>query len=135
MPYRRAIAGLALAIVAFRAAASHKPRSGGEPSRNSVPMNATDVANSAQPTLDFGAAGATVVRAEILLSRAHFSCGQIDGNFGSNLEKALAAFQKDRGLPQSRSLDSITWAVLNHDSAPPLTKYTISPEDEKGPFA
>jgi lipoprotein-anchoring transpeptidase ErfK/SrfK len=98
-------------------------------------LDATDVANSALPKLDFGAAGAGVVRAEILLSRAHFSCGQIDGHFGSNLEKALAAFQRDRRLPQSGSFDSVTWAVLNQDTAPPLTRYTISPEDEKGPFA
>jgi lipoprotein-anchoring transpeptidase ErfK/SrfK len=93
-----------------------------------------EIANPTQPSLDFGATGAGVVRAQILLSRAHFSCGQIDGNFGSNLQKTVAAFQQDRHLAGSGSVDPATWAALNADMAPLLTKYTISPEDEKGPF-
>jgi lipoprotein-anchoring transpeptidase ErfK/SrfK len=81
-----------------------------------------------------GDKGSAVVRAQILLSRAHFSCGEIDGEFGSNLEKAVAAFQQERQLPGSHSVDAGTWTALNADQAPALIPYTISEEDEKGPF-
>jgi lipoprotein-anchoring transpeptidase ErfK/SrfK len=99
-----------------------------------VVFDAGEVNNPNQAHLDRGAKGAGVVRAQILLDRAHFSCAQIDGSFGSNLQKTLAAFQQDRHLPESGSVDAATWAALNADSAPPLTNYTISPDDEKGPF-
>jgi lipoprotein-anchoring transpeptidase ErfK/SrfK len=99
-----------------------------------VVSDAGEITSPVHPPLDFGAAGAGVVRAQILLSRAHFSCGQIDGNFGSNLQKTVLAFQQDRRLPEIGSVDSATWAALNADTAPALTKYTISSEDEKGPF-
>ena len=80
------------------------------------------------------AKGPGVVRAQILLGRAHFSCGSIDGHFGSNLEKTVAAFQAERHLPITNSVDDATWAQLNQDQAPLLTNYTITSDDEAGPF-
>jgi lipoprotein-anchoring transpeptidase ErfK/SrfK len=80
------------------------------------------------------AKGEPVVRAEILLSRAHFSCGEIDAGFGTNLDKTARAFQADRNLPVTGAIDQATWAKLNADNAPPLTSYTITPEDVHEPF-
>src|SRR5579871_1570566 len=73
-----------------------------------------------QPEIANGAKGSGVLRAQILLDRAHFSCGQIDGDFGSNLQKTVAAFQKDRNLPVTGTVDEATWAALNQDNAPVL---------------
>ncbi len=93
--------------------------------------------NDAQNTrsLRQGAHGSSVVRAQILLARAHFSCGEIDGDFGTNLLKTVEAFQQDRDLPKTGMVDEATWAALNEDHAPPLMNYTITADDEKGPFA
>jgi lipoprotein-anchoring transpeptidase ErfK/SrfK len=85
-------------------------------------------------SLQQGDQGSAVVRAQILLDRAHFSCGEVDGNFGSNLAKTVTAFQQERKLPVTGSVGEATWSVLNEDSAPPLFAYTITAEDEKGPF-
>ena len=57
-------------------------------------MNPAAVNNPVQKDLADGAKGAAVVRAQILLGRAHFSGGEIDGTFGSNFQKALAALQR-----------------------------------------
>jgi lipoprotein-anchoring transpeptidase ErfK/SrfK len=93
------------------------------------------VGNANQAEISFGAKESGVLRAQILLARAHFSCGQIDAAFGSNLQKTAAAFQKERGLAVSGNIDAPTWQALNADQAPPLTSYTITGDDERGPFA
>ncbi len=89
--------------------------------------------NAEQLPVALEAKGAAVVRVQILLDRAHFSCGQIDGSFGSNLQKTVAAFQEQRHLPETGSVDDATWAALNADTAPAVT-YTITAADENGPF-
>jgi lipoprotein-anchoring transpeptidase ErfK/SrfK len=97
-------------------------------------INALDVNNPNQPELEQGARGSGVVRGQVLLDRAHFSCGALDGNFGSNLAITVSAYQHDRRLEQSGKLDSATWASLNSDTAPATMSYTITADDEKGPF-
>jgi lipoprotein-anchoring transpeptidase ErfK/SrfK len=87
-----------------------------------------------QPNLADGAKGQGVLRAQILLDRAHFSCGEIDGRFGRNLKKAIAAFQAERQLPATGTLDAATWDAINTDTAPALMDYTITAEDLEGPF-
>src|SRR3954452_6234995 len=67
-----------------------------------------------------GDRGSAVLRAQILLARAHFSCGEIDGEFGSNLEKTVTAFQQERHLQTTRIVDGATWSALNGDQAPAL---------------
>jgi lipoprotein-anchoring transpeptidase ErfK/SrfK len=99
-----------------------------------VSFDANVINSPNQPDLHRDDRGSSVLSAQILLDRAHFSCGEIDGSFGSNLEKTVAAFQTERNLPASRIVDAPTWAALNGDAAPALIPYTISPDDVKGPF-
>ena len=76
-----------------------------------------------------------ILRAQVLLDRAHFSSGEIDGTVGSNLRRAVTGFQKLRQLPVTGKLDDATWAALKADPAPTLDVYTLTAEDIAGPYA
>nr|WP_240046250.1 L,D-transpeptidase [Rhodanobacter glycinis] len=81
-----------------------------------------------------GDKGVAVLRAQILLDRARFSPGEIDGASGSNLHRAIAGFQASHGLEVSGNMDAPTWTALDSDSAPALISVTLSAEDVAGPF-
>jgi lipoprotein-anchoring transpeptidase ErfK/SrfK len=72
---------------------------------------------------------------QVLLDRAGFSPGQIDGRTGANLSHALSALQASKKLQPSGQPDCETWKALGGDSAEPtVTSYTLTDEDVKGPF-
>lgn len=77
-----------------------------------------------------------MLRAQVLLDRARFSPGVIDGRMGENVRQAIAAFQESQGLPVTGKLDEAVFsALVRTDAAPVLAAYTVTDEDVKGPFA
>ena len=123
---------LTLAVLPPLPARSHRAARRAAPEVTFDP-NVINDPGQAQPVSP-GDKGSAVLRAQVLLDRQHFSCGELDGVFGDNLQKTVTAFQKNRNLPPSGSVDPQTWAVLNADTAPVLTTYTITAQDEAGPF-
>ncbi|MFY0398582.1 MULTISPECIES: L,D-transpeptidase family protein [Brevundimonas] len=78
---------------------------------------------------------AATARAQILLDRANFSPGVIDGLGGDNTRQAIAAFEKAAGLPQDGVLDAEVFRRLTSgDDGRVLTDYTITAADLSGPF-
>ena len=76
-----------------------------------------------------------LVKAQVLLDRARFSPGVIDGHDGDNLKNAIKAFEKAHDLKPDGALDEAVWTKLNEISANPvLVEYKIAAEDVKGPF-
>src|SRR5258706_8261763 len=95
-----------------------KPASSVNPIAVNNPQNRDDV----HP----GSTGSAVVRAQILLDRAHFSPGEIDGRWGDNLGVAITGYQAVRMLNPSGIIDLDTWQSLNADTETVLVPYTTS---------
>jgi lipoprotein-anchoring transpeptidase ErfK/SrfK len=78
---------------------------------------------------------ALVLKLQILLDRAHFSPGIIDGRMGDNTVYALREFERRVGLPADGHLDLETWTRLSQNSPKVLVTYTVKAKDIAGPFA
>ena len=148
---RRALPPLLLAAIALAAYGCDKapPKQAA-----AVPAPAAPVAVATTPAatspvaqaIEAAAVGATppasstaplpvLIRTEVLLDRAHFSPGVIDGRPGENLTNALAAYRKTHGLADAPDVDAGTLAALTAADKGAVTQtYVITADDEAGPF-
>jgi lipoprotein-anchoring transpeptidase ErfK/SrfK len=88
-----------------------------------------------QPSRSNGSIDPAIVKAQVLLDRALFSPGEIDGKLAENTQKALRAFAEANGLTFDKTLTRDLWTRLSdisHDEV--TTRYTITGKDVKGPF-
>lgn len=78
--------------------------------------------------------GPLTVKVQILLDRAHFSPGEIDGIYGANTKVAVRAYQSAHNFDASGKVDRATWNSLIQDPVSVLTPYTTTQDDVAGPF-
>jgi lipoprotein-anchoring transpeptidase ErfK/SrfK len=81
--------------------------------------------------------GPSVLRVQILLDRAYFSPGIMDGNWGKNSAEALYWFQKSNGLRATAQVDSPTFARLMQAAGSPrllVEAHRLTGDDVAGPF-
>ncbi|HEX7243254.1 MAG TPA: L,D-transpeptidase family protein, partial [Longimicrobiaceae bacterium] len=81
--------------------------------------------------------GPTALRVQILLDRALFSPGMIDGRWGKNTAKAVYWLQKREGLRATGRADSATFTRIAKLAGEPtelVRAHRLTAEDVEGPF-
>ena len=94
------------------------------------------VAQESAPPAGLKVAGSKVLSSQVMLDRAGFSPGEIDGAAGLKVRKAVAAFQESRGLRATGRIDDETVQRLKDEAGdqPAVVAYVLSETDVAGPF-
>ena len=125
---------LLLGLLLSSAALADPPK----PASPAAPAPAAPAAAAAAPAIVIPAAIAApqraLIRLEILLDRAHFSPGVIDGKDGANLKLAMTAYAAANGLPADATPAAVTAKLVAADADSTVTRYTITDADVAGPF-
>jgi lipoprotein-anchoring transpeptidase ErfK/SrfK len=75
-----------------------------------------------------------ILQIQVLLDRAGFSPGVIDGKTGQSLDDAISGYQDAHGLTVTGKLDEPTRAALMRDRTPALGRLKVDARDAAGPF-
>ncbi|WP_245454460.1 L,D-transpeptidase family protein [Bradyrhizobium sp. RP6] len=101
---------------------------------NLDPSAVNDAARPAKPPATDKLSPA-VVKLQVLLDRAQFSPGEIDGKLGENAQKALKAFAAQNGIASDKAIAPELWDKLTAASEGPIVAgYEIADADVRGPF-
>ena len=138
--FKRAAVLAALGLVVGLSACGRKPASGPEagkalagPQGAAVAINDADLAKLATPA--GGAYDPAMVKLQVLLDRARFSPGVIDGRAGDNVRRAIAAFEKANGMAGDGTPTKAVWDRLTMaDPRPAVRGYAIDADTVAGPF-
>jgi lipoprotein-anchoring transpeptidase ErfK/SrfK len=119
-----------------RSASARAPAANGEKWEQITP----DLVNTGARAFPIGRghSGASVLRVQLLLDRAYFSTGMIDGRWGKNTTNAVQWLQTREGLPATGTVDSATYARLEELAGAPaelVRRHALTAEDVRGPFA
>lgn len=125
--------GISLACLVTPTLAAKQVRAEAAAAPQVVDFDAFNNASDA-PLLKSGSRGPAVVRAQILLDRAWFASGEIDGRFAANMQRMVRAFQLARGLKATGTVTSETWQALREGGGAVLTRYVVTDKDAAGPF-
>ena len=101
------------------------------------PLDTKAVNDAARPDRQPAAdkINAPVTKLQILLDRAQFSPGQIDGKFGENAQKAMKAFAEQNGMAFDKTIAPELWdRLIAASEGPVVVDYKITDADVKGPF-
>jgi lipoprotein-anchoring transpeptidase ErfK/SrfK len=83
-----------------------------------------------------GHSGPSTLRVQVLLNRAFFSPGMLDGRWGRNTQNAVLWFQGREGLPTTGVVDPTTYAALERVGGADSTsvEVVLTAADVRGPF-
>lgn len=122
------------AKAAGKAVAKSASKSANKPAAWPVQMaDALTPAQRMEP-LNPASHGAQVLRAQVLLDRAHYASGEINATYSFNLKQAIRGYQKLQQLAVTGVIDAATWTLLERDTAPVLASYIVSAADAAGPY-
>ncbi|MGE0743032.1 MAG: L,D-transpeptidase family protein [Hyphomonadaceae bacterium] len=112
------------------------PQSSTQPTAATAPSAGPAGAEPAAATPGVGVRyDAGLVRIQVLLDRAHFSPGVVDGYDGENVRKAVSEYQRANGLEMTGLADDALLTRLEqNDRAPALVAYVLAEDDVDGPF-
>lgn len=100
-----------------------------------LPGTSVSITAGGQPKSAQSAKSAELdLQLQVLLDRAGFSPGEIDGAGGQNTRKAQAAFEAARKLAPAAAGNDALLKALGVGTVETLISYTITAEDTSGPF-